>query len=444
MKKATKFVALSAVAVLGLAGCAAESTTEETTSAAPAPAVDTLPAGDGAVTIFGGYGEADAANFQAVLTEFGEANGIEITFTSLASFDTDIKVKIEAGQEPDIALWPQPGGLKDLSDVLVPLNEVFDISGPQATLVPGWDTLAVVDGELYGLPVSANMKTLVFYNPAAFAANGYAVPTTDAELVALESQIKADGSGYPWCAGIESGGATGWAFTDWMEQYVLDYNGIEAYNAWIAGDLSFGSPEVAKAAEEVSKRLLADGQVNGGGVAMATDSFGNTAPLFETGGKAAGQCFMLRQGSFITGFMPEDIQAQIAAGDYSNVDVFALPAPEGAQAGVIGGGDLFAVFDGHVDQDVAKVAEFIASDEVLKYMVSAGAISPHSTFDPALYPNELNRKIGEAMAAAAVFGFDGSDQMPSEVNAEFWAAGTDYVAGRATWEEVAARIDGKY
>lgn len=444
MKKATKFLALSAVAVLGLAGCAAESTTEETTSAAPAPAVDTLPAGDGAVTIFGGYGEADAANFQAVLTEFGEANGIEITFTSLASFDTDIKVKIEAGQEPDIALWPQPGGLKDLSDVLVPLNEVFDISGPQATLVPGWDTLAVVDGELYGLPVSANMKTLVFYNPAAFAANGYAVPTTDAELVALESQIKADGSGYPWCAGIESGGATGWAFTDWMEQYVLDYNGIEAYNAWIAGDLSFGSPEVAKAAEEVSKRLLADGQVNGGGVAMATDSFGNTAPLFETGGKAAGQCFMLRQGSFITGFMPEDIQAQIAAGDYSNVDVFALPAPEGAQAGVIGGGDLFAVFDGHVDQDVAKVAEFIASDEVLKYMVSAGAISPHSTFDPALYPNELNRKIGEAMAAAAVFGFDGSDQMPSEVNAEFWAAGTDYVAGRATWEEVAARIDGKY
>lgn len=444
MKKATKFVALSAVAVLGLAGCAAESTTEETTSAAPAPAVDTLPAGDGAVTIFGGYGEADAANFQAVLTEFGEANGIEITFTSLASFDTDIKVKIEAGQEPDIALWPQPGGLKDLADVLVPLSEVFDISGPQATLVPGWDTLAVVDGELYGLPVSANMKTLVFYNPAAFAANGYTVPTNDAELVALESQIKADGSGYPWCAGIESGGATGWAFTDWMEQYVLDYNGIEAYNAWIAGDLSFGSPEVSKAAEEVSKRLLADGQVNGGGVAMATDSFGNTAPLFETGGKAAGQCFMLRQGSFITGFMPEDIQAQIAAGDYSNVDVFALPAPEGAQEGVIGGGDLFAVFDGHVDQDVAKVAEFIASDEVLKYMVSAGAISPHSTFDPALYPNELNRKIGEAMAAAAVFGFDGSDQMPSEVNAEFWAAGTDYVAGRATWQEVAARIDGKY
>jgi hypothetical protein len=61
-----------------------------------------------------------------------------------------------------------------------------------------------------------------------------------------------------------------------------------------------------------------------------------------------------------------------------------------------------------------------------------------------LYPNALSKKIGEALAAAAVFGFDGSDQMPAEVNGEFWAAGTDFVAGRATWAEAAARIDSKY
>jgi len=430
MKKGMRLVAAAAAASLATVGLAA---------CAPS-----TPAGDGKVSIFGGYGEADAKAFQETLTEFGDANGIEITFTSLASFDTDIKVKIEAGQEPDIALWPQPGGLKGLVDNLVPLDEVFDVTKSTSTLVPGWDTLAQVDGKIYGLPVSANMKTLVFYNPSAFAANGYTVPTTDAELVALEEQIKADGTGYPWCAGIESGGATGWAFTDWMEQYVLDFHGADVYAQWIAGDIDFASPEVAQAAEEVSKRLLAEGQVNGGGVAMASDSFQNTAPLFETGGKDKGQCFMLRQGSFISGFFPDNIKTQLAAEDYTNADVFPLPAPEGANAGVIGGGDLGAVFQGHVDADVAKVAEFIFSDKVLTKMVSNGAISPHKTFDPALYPNALNRKIGEAMAAAAVFGFDGSDQMPAEVNAEFWAAGTDYVAGRITWDEAAARIDSKY
>ncbi len=56
----------------------------------------------------------------------------------------------------------------------------------------------------------------------------------------------------------------------------------------------------------------------------------------------------------------------------------------------------------------------------------------------------MQRKIGEALANAAVFGFDASDQMPAEVNAEFWAAGTDFVAGRAAWAEAAERIDSKY
>ncbi|NWG08657.1 MAG: carbohydrate ABC transporter substrate-binding protein [Chloroflexi bacterium] len=438
-KSLLSLLSLFVMASLLLAACGGGAAATE----APSSEDGGLPAGDGKVTIFGGYGEAQAAAFQKALTEFGQANGIDVTFTSLASFDTDIKVKIEAGQEPDIAMWPQPGGLKNLADVLIPLEDVIDLSKPLSTLVPGWDKLAVVDGKIYGLPVSANMKTLVFYNPSAFDAHGYTVPTTDAELVALEEKIKADGSGYPWCAGIESGGATGWPFTDWVEQYVLDFNGPDVYAKWISGEVDFASPEVTKAIDEVSKRLLADGQVNGGGISMATDSFQNTAPLFADG-KENGQCFMLRQGSFITAFMPEDIQAEIQAGDYTHLNVFPLPAPAGGQAGVLGGGDIAGVFAGHADQDVAKVVAFIFSPEVLKYQVATGDISPHKNFDLSLYPNEMQRKIGEAMANAAVFGFDGSDQMPAEVNAEFWAAGTDFVAGRITWAEAAERIDSKY
>jgi len=438
MKKSSKFVALSAVSMLVLAGCAAEGGTEEVVDPS------SLPAGDGKVSIYGGYGEAQGKAFQQALTEWGQANGIEVTFTQLAAFDTDIVAAIESGQEPDIAMWPQPGGLKNLAEYLVPLKDVFDINVPLGTLVPGWDSLAVVDGEIYGLPVSANQKSLVFYNPQAFAANGYSVPTSEAELKALEEKIKSDGAGYPWCAGIESGGATGWAFTDWMEQYVLALHGPEVYAQWVTGDVDFAGPEVSAAADAVAARLLADGQVNGGGVAMATDPFGNTAPLFETGGKAAGQCFMLRQGSFITSFMPEDVQAEIAAGDYSRVDVFPVPAPEGGQSAVIGGGDLFGVFKGHVDQDVAKVAAFISSPDVLKYQVATGDLSPHKTFDSSLYPNALSKKIGEALAGAAVFGFDASDQMPATVNAQFWTSGTDFVAGRVGWKEAAETIDSKY
>lgn len=427
--KAKRFLAAAAVAAVAaaaLTSCAAGK-----------------PAGDGEVTIFGGYGEVQAKAFQAELDEWSKTSGIKVTFTSLASFDTDIKAKVTAGQQPDIAMWPQPGGLLDMSENLIPLSEVTDIAPMQATLVPGWDTLAVKDGAVYGLPVSANVKTLVFYNPAAFAANGYSVPTTDAELTALTEQIKTDGSGYPWCAGIESGGATGWAITDWLEQYVLSYNGVDVYNKWIAGEVTFDSPEVTRAAEKVASTLLAPGNVNGGGAAMATDNFGNTAPLFETGGKAKGQCFMLRQGSFITDFFPDNIKAELAAGDYTNANVFPLPAPEGGQAGVLGGGDLAAAFTN--DADVAKVLDFILSDKIGTLMASQSSfVSPHSTFDTSLYPNSLTKTVGETMAKAAVFGFDGSDRMPSAVNAQFWLSGTDWVAGKVDWATAAAAIQGKY
>lgn len=427
--KAKRFLAAAAVAAVAaaaLTSCAAGK-----------------PAGDGEVTIFGGYGEAQAKAFQSELDNWSKDSGIKVTFTSLASFDTDIKAKVTAGQEPDIAMWPQPGGLLDMSDSLLPLSEVTDIAPVQKTLVPGWDTLAVKDGNVYGLPVSANVKTLVFYNPSAFEKNGYTVPTTDAELTALTDKIKADGSGYPWCAGIESGGATGWAITDWLEQYVLDYNGVDVYNKWIAGEVAFDSAEVTKAADKVAATLLAEGQVNGGGAAMATDNFGNTAPLFETGGKAKGQCFLLRQGSFITDFFPDAIKAEVAAGDYTHANVFPLPAPDGGQAGVLGGGDLAAAF--HNDADVAKVLDFILSDKVGTIMASASSfVSPHSTFDTALYPNSLTKTVGETMAKAAVFGFDGSDRMPSAVNAQFWLSGTDWVAGKVDWKTAAAAIQAKY
>jgi hypothetical protein len=56
----------------------------------------------------------------------------------------------------------------------------------------------------------------------------------------------------------------------------------------------------------------------------------------------------------------------------------------------------------------------------------------------------MGKKVGETMANAEVFGFDGSDRMPSEVNAEFWLAGTDWVAGKIDWATAAERIQAKY
>ena len=52
-------------------------------------------------------------------------------------------------------------------------------------------------------------------------------------MMALTEKIAADTAGdgatKPWCAGIESGGATGWPATDWIEDFVLRVAGPDAY-----------------------------------------------------------------------------------------------------------------------------------------------------------------------------------------------------------------------
>ena len=78
-----------------------------------------------------------------------------------------------------------------------------------------------------------NVKSLVFYNKAAWDAAGYQAPETPStSSTALTEQIKADG-GTPWCMGIESDTATGWPATDWFEDLIMRYGGADGYNSWV-------------------------------------------------------------------------------------------------------------------------------------------------------------------------------------------------------------------
>ena len=52
------------------------------------------------------------------------------------------------------------------------------------------------------------------------------------ELIELSDQMVADGN-TPWCIGVESGNATGWTATDWMEDIMLRTTSAENYDRWV-------------------------------------------------------------------------------------------------------------------------------------------------------------------------------------------------------------------
>ena len=100
----------------------------------------------------------------------------------------------------------------------------------------------------YGVPVKTDLKSLVWYKPAAFEAAGYEVPETFDEFTALIEQMKADGDGRkPLCVGIESGSATGWPFTDWVEEMVLRQHGGDVYDQWVTHEIPFNDPQIVEA-----------------------------------------------------------------------------------------------------------------------------------------------------------------------------------------------------
>src|SRR5699024_4629547 len=72
-------------------------------------------AGDGVVTILGNFGGVEADGFNAALESFQEDTGITVEYTSDQDFATTIRTRASAGDAPDIALFPQPGGLLDLA-----------------------------------------------------------------------------------------------------------------------------------------------------------------------------------------------------------------------------------------------------------------------------------------------------------------------------------------
>ena len=424
-------MAMGAVATIALAGCAG--------GAGEAKA-------DDSVVIMGAFTDAQAEAFQAELDVWSETSGITATYDGTTDFQTAVVARAAAGNPPDIAIYPQPGVLKSQAASLYSMEELgIDVEEIVAGQAEGLGDIARIDGQTYGLPYSINVKSLVWYNPQAFEQAGLTVPTTDAELTEVQQRIIDEGLGYPWCVGLESGAATGWPATDWLEEYVLRYGGLEEYNAWIAGDVLFDSPLVTRAGEKVADQLLAEGKVNGGGSAAASTAFQTAGNQLFVSGKDNGQCFMMRQGSFIADFFPEDVKAEIQAGELSRIDFFQLPSPEGTEQAMLGGGDLVGAFSN--DEATAAVVEFITSAEfgTNGYASQAIFLSPHNSFDTDAYTTDFQKKSQQLLSESALFGFDASDQMPGEVGAGTeWTELTNWFTGQKTMEEAFADIDSSW
>ncbi len=422
MIKKIGYFSLLALLVIILAACAAKATEE------PAPSL----AGQ-TVTIFSACGEEQCKVFEQNFVGFEERTGIDVVVEGSPDFETLSVVRSEAGDPYDILNFPQPGLMASMAKdgFLTDLGSFISDSELSAAYSQSWIDLGTVDGTVYGIWHGADVKSLVWYAKPAFDAAGYTIPQTWAELMALSDQIVADG-GVPWCVGIESGGASGWPGTDWIEDIMLRTQPPEKYDAWTRGELKFDSPEVRNAFEELGKVWFKEGYVLGGTTGILTTNFGDSpTPLFDS----PPGCFMHRQASFIPNFFPEGSEIGV------DVDYFYLP-PMGTEFGkpVLGSGNLISLAkDTPAGREVVK---FMLTAESIEAEVKAGnALAAMNGVPRDWYPTATLAGFADILANADTFRFDGSDLMPGEVGTgSFWTGVVDWVGGKSL-DEVLPAID---
>ena len=375
---------------------------------------------------------------KAKIEEEADAAGINVNVQRVDNINQLILTRIQAGDPPDIAVIPQPGVIKqivdrgegvELTDDIVPADSIADMTN--GTLEAGQ-----IDGTQYGLMISMNVKSLVFYNKQAWDKAGYKAPETLDDLAALTEQIKSD-NGTPWCFGIESGTATGWPATDWFEDLIMRYGGADVYNQWVANEVKFDSDVVRQAADFFETNVLADDSVPGGRGSISSVAFGDAEDTMWDDDPG---CWMLKQGNFIVSadFIPQDVVDNVD----ERVGVFGFPPAEaGGDNPVMGGGDLATLLQDN--EDSRAIMKILADVDLgTEAAPSSSFISPHTEFDTSLYPSELTRQIADVAYQADPFLFDGSDQMPGEVGAgSFWKEMTAWISEQQDLDTTLTNID---
>ncbi|MGC5020533.1 ABC transporter substrate-binding protein [Micromonospora sp. DT47] len=380
------------------------------------------------VSIYASIRDAEADLLEQSWKQFTDCTGIKIDYEGNAEFEAQLPVRVDGGNAPDLAFVPQPGLVKRFADAGKLKSLGADTKAMAEQNLPAdWLKYGTVNGTLYGVPLGANVKSFVWYSPKTFKEKGWQVPTTWDDLIKLSDTIAASGT-KPWCAGIESGDATGWPATDWIEDVLLRTQGPEVYDQWTTHAIPFNDPRVVEAVDRAGTILKSEKYMNGGfgGVkSIGTTAFGEAGLPITTG-----KCAMHRQASFYANQFPDGTKVA----EDGDAFAFYFPAIDPAKGKPVLGAGEFVV--AYADRpEVQAVQTYLASGEYVNSRAKLGNwVTANNKLDIANVASPIDKLSVQILQdKSGVFRFDGSDLMPAAVGAgTFWKGMADWINGKDT------------
>jgi len=423
MKKAYKLLAIGLVLSLALMACQPAAPAEEVpveeapaeeAPAEEAPAVDDMCMGAAVgdeITMLYQWSGAEEEKLNEILAPFVDACGIVLkpeASRDQALLDT----KVQAGTPPDIAFY-NVAQLVQYEDVLLPMDTLGAYGENYADFFKDPGT---INDKWLGLPVKADIKTIVWYSPVVFEAKGYSVPTTWAELDALVEEMVANGD-VPWSMGMESGDATGWTGSDFIQDIMLVQQGPQYVQDLISGVVSYDDAGVKQVYETYGKWAMDPTYTVEG--AQGTLSISFLDAIYKVFSDPP-EAMMVKQSGFAGGEAATQYPDLVYGTDY---DFFAVPGAQGLQ----GGADWLMAF---TDTPAVKalVAYLSSMEGGANWAKASFDLSPNkgaagNYVEPALI------KKGEALANTKGFTPDIGDTIPGGFGSAEFKAISDYVNG---------------
>jgi alpha-glucoside transport system substrate-binding protein len=323
-----------------------------------------------------------------------------------------LDTRVQAGTPPDVAFW-QVAQLVQYEDQLIPMDT---LGADAASYSDFFITPMTINDKWLGLPIKADVKSIIWYSPANFEALGYTVPATWEELDALVEQMVADGQ-VPWSMGFESGDATGWTGTDFVQDIMLVQQGPEFVNGILDGSVSYDDPGVKQAYETYGKWATDEAYTVGG--AQGTLSTAFLEAIYKPFADPP-EAMMVKQSGFAGGEIAKQFPDLQQGTDY---DFFVVPGIQGLQGAVE---PMMAFSDSPAVQ--ALVTYLSSAQGGANWAAATFGLSPNmgaagNYTDPAL------QKLGDALATTQGFTTDIGDTIPAGFGSAEFKGISDYVNG---------------
>jgi alpha-glucoside transport system substrate-binding protein len=385
--------------------------------------IDCLEAQPGdTITMLYQWSGVEETKLNTVLRPLVDACGVVIEPESTrdqALLDT----RVQAGTPPDIAFW-NVAQLVQYQDQLQPMDEI----GAQASNYPDFFVeQGTVDGKWVGLPVKSDIKSIIWYSPVVFEAKGYTVPTTWEELDALVEQMVANGD-VPWSMGFESGDATGWAGSDFIQDILLVTQGPDYVMGIISGEVPYDDAGVREVYEIYGKWAMDPAYTFGGATGTLSTPFLDAiyAPFNDPP-----DAMMVKQ----SGFAGAEIAGQFPDLEFgTDYDFFQIPGVQGVQ----GGADWMMSFSD--TPAVQALVTYLSSPLGGQNWAAAGFDLSPNVGAQGNYTDPGLEKRGEILANAEAFTPDIGDSIPGGFGKAEWTAIVNFVNGSSLDQELPAVV----